>query len=437
MRLKALRENRLFRDSFWALSGNVVGKGLSLVAGIVIARLLGREMYGEYGMIKSTLVYIAMFSTFGLGQTSTKHIADFVKNRPGLVYGAMRKAMGIAATASAVMAVGILLFAEPLAEFVDAPHLAGGFRILSVIVVFNSLVTTQTGILAGFSMFRTIARNNIITGAVIFIGSCVLTYLYGFEGSLVALLISQAVNYLVNFLAVQRRVREYSGARDREGEKGLAGRLARFATPIAMTEGVYSVSQWLFIFILIRVSGYGELALFSASDQWASIILFVPGVLKNVTLSHLSSSVDEPDTHNRTINRMLAVNFVATFVPFLVVAVFSNFIVSLYGPEFTGLRIVMITLVASTIFNCLSNVYMQELISRGRTWLIFGIFILRSVGIAALMMLLSKYAASGEGAFLLSLSMLIVYVLILLLYFLINRHYRFLKPGKAINEDSN
>ena len=73
-------KSRLINDSFWVLLGNGVGKGLALAAGIVVARFLGKEIYGEYGMIRNTLVSIAVFSTFGLGFTATKYVSENKKD---------------------------------------------------------------------------------------------------------------------------------------------------------------------------------------------------------------------------------------------------------------------------------------------------------------------------------------------------------------------
>ena len=76
-----LRKSSLMRDSFWALLGNVLGKGLALVAGIAVARFLGSEEYGEYGMIRNNLTMIAIFSSLGLGYTATKFIAECKGNK--------------------------------------------------------------------------------------------------------------------------------------------------------------------------------------------------------------------------------------------------------------------------------------------------------------------------------------------------------------------
>ena len=74
---KKLIESNLFKDSFWALFGNSIAKLLALVIGIVIANLLGSEDYGRYGLVKTTLMTFSVFSTFGLGITGTKYIAQY------------------------------------------------------------------------------------------------------------------------------------------------------------------------------------------------------------------------------------------------------------------------------------------------------------------------------------------------------------------------
>ena len=75
--LTKLKKNQLFKDSVWSLFGNVVGRGLALVSGIFVARFLGKDIFGEYGIIKNTILTIGVFSTFGLGYTTTKYIAEF------------------------------------------------------------------------------------------------------------------------------------------------------------------------------------------------------------------------------------------------------------------------------------------------------------------------------------------------------------------------
>lgn len=76
-----LLNSKLFKDSFWAVFGNGIGNALLLLSGILIARFLGKDLYGEYGVVKTTMFYVASFATFGLGFTSTKYIAQYVNEK--------------------------------------------------------------------------------------------------------------------------------------------------------------------------------------------------------------------------------------------------------------------------------------------------------------------------------------------------------------------
>ena len=73
--------SKLFRDSFWALFGNSIGKVLALLLGIILANLLGSEDFGKYGLIKNSLFYLSICSTFGLGITGTKYIAQYKEEK--------------------------------------------------------------------------------------------------------------------------------------------------------------------------------------------------------------------------------------------------------------------------------------------------------------------------------------------------------------------
>ena len=68
--ISKIKDSQIAKDSTWTVIGSAVSKCAAMVVGIIIARLLGVDAFGEYGMVKSTLFYIAVFSTFGLGSTA-------------------------------------------------------------------------------------------------------------------------------------------------------------------------------------------------------------------------------------------------------------------------------------------------------------------------------------------------------------------------------
>ena len=373
-----LTQSKLAKDSFWAVFGNGFGNALLLLAGIVIARLLGKDIYGEYGLVKTTMLYIAGFATFGLGLTSTKYIAYYYQDKSQHLGILIRDSLQITLAFSGFIALLLTIFAHALAVYLHEENLTLVFRLLGVIIIAKACITTQNGILAGVKRFKTIAQNSMLSGVLMLILSSALTYIFGLKGAISALLVTQLFNAFINQISLHKVLTSIEKAKpvDRTSFKS---ELIRFSFPIALQESSFTICNWLGVMILTRLSTTGEVGLYTAAGQWNAIILFIPNLLINVVLSYLSGSVNNQDEHKRTIQKMLAVNFGCTLIPFLIVYTLAGFISSLYGPTFVDLTPVLRILTFTTIFECCSQVFRSEFIARGMTWIVFYIRFFRDV----------------------------------------------------------
>lgn len=366
-----IKTSNLAQDSFWALFGSILGKGLSLLAGILVARFLGTEMYGQYGLIKGTLLNIAVFSTLGLGYTGTRFVA---KNTGDSTFGVahiIRVIYQITIVVSSTMALLIFVFASQIAIFIKAPAMDWALRLTAVIIIFNAINTAQIGILSGFKAFKSIAKNNTYAGIVTFLLSGILTYWWSFDGALWALLASTCFNVAINYFTVRHYNKSFNQNKPKAQVK--VKEIISFSIPIALQESMYTIVHFISSYLLITYAGYGELGIFSATAQWSAIILFIPGVMKNVMLSYFSSS----DSTFKLRNKMILINGVATFVPWVCISVMSGFIASSYGSTYTNLNIVLIITCMSTIFSSISSVIVYEFISEGKNWAMFFLRLLR------------------------------------------------------------
>lgn len=360
-----LKNSPLFKDSFWALLGSVLGKGLSLLAGILVARFLGKEMYGQYGLIKNTLFNIAVFSTLGLGYTGTRYIAKSFADNKGEIRHIIKTIYTITLIASGIVALCVLVFAKPIAVFLKAPDMDNALRLTSLIVIFNAVNTTQIGILSGFKEFKEIAKNNTYAGIVTFVSSGVLAYFWGFEGALVALLISMLFNAVINFCSTNKVLKTIPPTPSEEATS--TKEIMSFSIPIALQESMYTFVHLASSYLMIFYGGYGEMGILSAASQWSSVMLFIPGVMKNVMLSYFSSS--ESTTSLR--KKMLLINGSCTIIPWVFIALLSKFIASFYGESFTNLHWVLIISCAHSIFSSMSSVMVYEFVSHGKNWQMF------------------------------------------------------------------
>ncbi len=366
---KVLKDS-LYKNSFWAVFGNGTGNFLLLLSGIFIARELGKDLYGEYGMVKTTMFTMATFATLAIGNTSTKFIAEYIQKDISCVRNIILTSLKIVLSFSLLMCAFLFVFSDAIANFVNEPKLSTSFKVLGVIIVFRALNTVGAGILGGFKDFKQVGINNIVSGITMFALCIPLTRMFSISGAFVSLLTSQVCLCILNVLFVLKR---YKTIKESSSER-FGKLILVFSFPFALNEFVYTVTAWGNSLILTKYASLGDLGMYTACMQWNSIIMFMPGLLGNVILSYLSTSaVSSSQTHDKLINRMLMVNLVSTLIPLVVVAMCSGFISDYYGQSFKGLDIILLVAIWGTIFTCMSRVFESNLMSEGRRWTAFAI----------------------------------------------------------------
>lgn len=390
--IKRFRSSKLIKDSVWAVFGNGLGNAFLLAAGILIARLLGKDLYGEYGVVKTTMFHIAGFATFGLGYTSTKFIAQYISENTSKIKAIARASLTISLVSSLLLCSLLCLFAKELAIYINNPQLVTPFRFLGIIVVCRAISTTSSGIISGFKDFKHQGKNNIVSGLLMLVLAPILTYFWGLNGSLLSLLISQLFLSILNLLLLRSLLNGYT-----DSEESFIKPLLVFSIPVAMQELTYTLSHWAGPLLVAKYASLGEVGLYTAAGQWNVIVRFIPGLLSSVVLSYLSSATKHQE-HNKMMYRVLGINFVCTLVPFLLVLAFSGLIVKMYGPSFDGLQVVINTLVFSTIFYVVARVFQNEFISRGRNWLLFGIRAGMDIISLSAIYLVLKYTGGEKAA---------------------------------------
>ena len=419
---KALN-SRLTIDSFWALFGNISAKGLALIAGILVARFLGSEVYGEFGLIKTTLMSLALFSTLGLGFTSTKFIAEYKLKNPEYIFTIIKYSKTITFVISSLLAFFLFFNSAYISkEILEASHLNTPLKLVSAWLVFNALTTTQIGILSGLGKFKSMAKINIVIGSCTFIFSVLFTYYFALMGALFALLLVQ----IINFLLFEMLIIKFKSNFDYPkiiSDYNLFKKIFNFSTPVALQQGSYALSSWLYLFILMKFSGYQEVGIYSVATHWGAIVLFIPGVLYNVILTHLTEVKDQASKFDRIIKINLLFNLIATSIPFLLISMLSNIIENFYGTSFDGLNSVIILTVFSVIIYSLSDVYAQVYLSKNKNWLMFYLKFSRDVGILLLTYYLFSMQFEFRGAIILILSKIFWSIIFLILIVLIYEYH--------------
>lgn len=414
---KKFLKSKLFKDSFWAVFGNGLGNGIMLLAGIIIARFLGKDLYGEYGFVKSTMFLIASFTTFGLGFSTTRYISNFTADKVEYIRSVVFDSTKITLTFSCSIALLLYIFSPLLANYLGDTNFVNPLKYLSLIIVFRSLTMTFIGILAGFKDFQIAATNNIISASVLLIISVPLSYYYGLKGALISLAISQVLNSILNGIKVYGKVVEMQN----QVQKSFILELLKFSCPLALQEASFSLCNWSGILFLTKYSSAGELGLYTASVQWNAIILMIPNLLFNVVLSHLSGLVKDKAKHDFKIKQLFIINIVCTLIPFLFVFVFANTISSFYGPTFNDMPNVLRVLTFATILEAGASVFKSDFLAKGLNWQFFLLRFLRDALMVGAVYLILSRNVGINGALIYSWSMVgasLMFLIFSLVYYI-------------------
>ena len=361
---------RIAVGAFWSFTGTALAKFFVLVAGIFCARILGKQGYGEFGMVRSTISLFVTVGFAGLGLTATKYISEYRKTAKERIGSIVYLTNGFALFMGILIATIILLISPYLADdILEAPHLVDDLRVGALLLFVTVINGAQVGVLSGFENFRAIALNTL-WGSIAECSFMLLgAWYYGVFGAILGYGVGFAVLYTLNRISIKRllNIEGISVTRSTFNRIDLS-LLYKFSLPAALSSMMVVPTYWIVRSMLVRHNGFEELAIYEAADHWKIIILFIPSAISQVVLPILSSSLGEgKDKFWKILKMNLFLNAGVALVLTLLVGCFSPFIMGLYGNGYDDTS-TLIILVISTIFNSIATVVGLSISSRAKMW---------------------------------------------------------------------
>jgi len=349
---------RLAHGVFWSFAGTALARTLALAASVVTARLLGKQGYGEFGVVNSTLLTLQTFASVGLGATATRYVAELRAKDPERAARILALS-AIVSAASGLLGMALLwAFSDSIAiHMLNAPPLAGLLRIAAVGLVFTTLNGAQVGALAGFEAFRTLTWLNMWSGLLGVPLAVAGVWFWGLQGAVWATVATGAVQWSLSHFAVRDEARAYGIALGAAGWWREQRVLWSFSLP-ALAQGIMVAPvNWAAAAILVnQPRGYPEMGVLSVANQWFGAVMFLPVALGGAVLPVLLERVGQGDARGArmVLGAAVAMN-TAVVVPIVAGAsLASPWIMEMYGKEFGAawhtLVVVLITagLVAAT-----------------------------------------------------------------------------------------
>ena len=357
-----------------------------MVASILVARMLGKVGMGELGIIQNTVGIFSAFAGLGMGLTATKFVAEYRVADPVRAGAMLGLSAWVTWLSGALMMGAMLVFAPWFAEStLAAPHLTALIRIGSALLLLGSVNGAQTGALAGFEAFKTIARVSLISGLLNFPLMVGGAWWLGLEGAVWGFVAAQAVGCLFSHLALRREAASAGVPLCAKLQPGQWDVLWRFSLPSVLCNAIYGPVNWACAALLVnRSNGYAEMGVFNVTMTWFNVVAFLPGVLGQVILPLLSARNGEEGCRDQKRIVWLAVktNAIVVIPIALILALSSPLIMSFYGSGFRDGWPTLVLTVFTAVVIAIHGPPAQSLIAGGHMWAFFAMHL--GWGLAAL-----------------------------------------------------
>ena len=325
---------RFLRGAVWSVIGSVVNQGAAFVAGLLAARMLGNQGYGELTMVQSSVTTWATVAVLGMNLTATRFMAECAGDprRSGRIIGLAYTVAGVCGLACA----GLLLFGSDWvsAQVLGEPSLAPSLRVGGLLMLVTVLDAVQAGGLAGLQAFRALAWTRLAYGIAIVPLTAMGVWLAGVPGAVVALTGAGVIRVIGSGWALLGACRARDIRVDLRGGLGEADVIWRVSLPSALGGILVGVATWLSQVVFAQQpGGYPDLGVFNAAMQWRIAILFLPTALGNVLLPMVTEQREGGSRRFRVFNQLMAWALVS--VTALPLMAFPELVQWLYGARFS------------------------------------------------------------------------------------------------------
>ncbi len=403
---------RIIRGASWNLLATILSRGIPPLAMIIVARLLEKSEFGKLGTVQSSVTMFVALAAAGMGITASKHVAEYRHNHKQSA-GRIITLSTVASTTTGLMMASLMFFFAPwmASTILAAPELSAPLKIGAFILAFKAIIGVQNGILTGFEAFRLMSFANAASGMIMFAMIIYGTYLEGLLGALWGLLGAAGISVIVNtFIICRLMILEKIPFTLRITNKEWRI-MWYYSLPALIGAIMISPVHWTGVALLVnQPEGYAEMAVFSAANQWFSLLLFLPGVITNTLMPVFSDFAGKGDIIQLRKSLKMGVSMIAMFIiPMSVVAIAgSPYIMTLYGSDYSAGWPVFVAIVLAALAAGVLNLFGNMLAAFNKMWArLFADMAWASVYIICAYLFLRHY---NYGALGLALAMLVAYL---------------------------
>lgn len=371
---------RVITAIVFGVGGSVGSRALIVLSGVIVSRILGKDLYGKFSMVNSTVTLFVTFSGMGIGATLTRYVALYRDEHKKL--GSIIQTLSTFVTLfSTLMSITVFILSKSISLWVSGTDtLTNYFKIASITIFSTSLASIQQSILLGMERYKTSALIDFIQCGIYLVLSPILSYWKSVNGAIWSLFISHTARFILMYIQNKKQYRANGTILKFSYNSEIKEIVLKFTVP-AFTASLFVFPvNWINNAILAKQVGFGELAIFSVALQWMTIITYIPSQMGQIKPIYTDLFAKRQYTELKSILRNITLSSIGLVTPFIFFGIcFSKQILILYGNEYeTGYITFILMLVAAFLITAQSQVgaFLQAI---GKMWTGFVLNLIWSI----------------------------------------------------------
>jgi len=190
---------RIIKNSGYLFSTNGISAALSMLQGILAARLLGAAGFGILGTITLFTSTINNLASFRMNELVVKYVGHYTENDDEQRAAAIFKVAALTEILASLFAFVLIILLAPIGAryFTKDPSTTPLFVVYGLVVLANLMAESSAGLLQISDRFRRIAGINLAQ-SIVTLALITLTYIKGgnLSGVLMSYLVGKAIGAL-------------------------------------------------------------------------------------------------------------------------------------------------------------------------------------------------------------------------------------------------
>ncbi len=330
------------------MSGTALTTVIMAVSSIIVGRLLGPELYGQYTLVLVVPSLLLIFTDLGVSQGITRFTASLrSKGETGRIAGIIKHGLLLRIIIGTIVFIINFRFAEALALLIlQRTDLTFYIQIASVSILFHVLLTTSNSAFVGLDKTQYSALTSNIQGIVKASASIALVLLgFGVAGVTAGYLAGAVVATVAAIYLLLPMLRQKERAQDEQSLSQNLKTMIRYGIPLQLSLLLTGLISIYHNILLAAFAADVEIGNFKAAQNFIQVMMVISAPITTALFPAFSKLDSAANKDTKAFFKIANKYAVMIMIPvtFLMIAFSSQIVEIVYGSTYQSASLFLAT----------------------------------------------------------------------------------------------